>query len=337
MNKDDVLLLKLINKDGKNISSRLAEKLNISRQAASARIRRAEKEGKIKKNGKTKGVSYELIDHFQNAHKYENKNLSEDEIWSTMLKPVVSNLPENIKDIWHYSFTEIVNNAIEHSNAKDISIHVRMNDLYVQVFVMDDGVGIFTKIQKALGLFDPRQAILELAKGKFTTDPSNHSGEGIFFSSKMLDVFNIFSNNLAFIHESERKDDWLLDGLIAEGGTVVKMCLFNDSILTTKEIFDKYSDEEHYTFAKTIVPVRLAQYEGEKLISRSQARRLIFRFDKFQTVVLDFDGVEEIGQSFADEVFRVFKNSHPNTELIPFNTNKYVQNMISRALTTNTL
>lgn len=81
------------------------------------------------------------------------------------------------------------------------------------------------------------------------------------------------------------------------------MRLVNNSTRTTKEIFDKFADPEEYTFAKTIAPVRLGQYEGEKLISRSRAKRLIFRFEKFRTVILDFDGIEEIGQALSDEVF----------------------------------
>ena len=114
-------------------------------------------------------------------------------------------------------------------------------------------------------------------------------------------------------------------------GTIVVMQLVNDATRTTKEIFDKFAAPEEYTFAKTIVPVRLGQYEGEKLISRSQAKRLIFRFEKFRTVVLDFDGVEEIGQAFADEVFRVFQNAHKDTELVPVNMTAAVKNMVSRA------
>ena len=58
---------------------------------------------------------------------------------------------------------------------------------------MDEGEGIFLKIQKALNLYDTRESLLELAKGKFTTDPANHSGEVIFFSSKMFDHFSIHS------------------------------------------------------------------------------------------------------------------------------------------------
>jgi len=130
-------------------------------------------------------------------------------------------------------------------------------------------------------------------------------------------------------------DDGLNDLLIERDdnaeGTMVVMRLFNDSARTNKEVFDKFTTDEEYTFAKTIVPVRLAQYEGEKLVSRSQAKRLIFRFEKFKTVILDFSGVEEIGQAFSDEVFRVFQNSHADTKLVPVNMSESIRNMVSRA------
>ena len=87
-----------------------------------------------------------------------------------------------------------------------------------------------------------------------------------------------------------------------------------------------------YTFSKTIVPVKLAQHEGEKLVSRSQAKRLTMRFQRFQSVVLDFAGVEEIGQAFADEVFRVFRQAHPGTRLLPINLTQEVRNMVKRAM-----
>jgi len=43
---------------------------------------------------------------------------------------------------------------------------------------------------------------LKLAKGKFTTDPSSHSGEGVFFSSKVADRFFIFSDEVAFVGDN---------------------------------------------------------------------------------------------------------------------------------------
>ncbi len=98
-----------------------------------------------------------------------------------------------------------------------------------------------------------------------------------------------------------------------------------------KDIFDRFTpgiDSEDYGFQKTAVPLKLLQYEGESLVSRSQAKRLMARFDQFKEVILDFKGIIIIGQPFADEVFRVFQNQYPNTHLYPINTNEDIDRMI---------
>ena len=55
---------------------------------------------------------------------------------------------------------------------------------------------------------------------------------------------------------------------------------------------------DDYDFSKTVVPMKLAQLGDEQLISRSQAKRLIARFERFKSVILDFKGVNEIGKLF---------------------------------------
>ena len=37
----------------------------------------------------------------------------------------------------------------------------------------------------------------------------------------------------------------------------------------------------------------------------------------------------EIGQAFADEIFRVFKNTHPDVHLTPINCTPLVKRMIA--------
>ncbi|MCB1937039.1 MAG: DUF4325 domain-containing protein [Nitrosomonas sp.] len=329
-NENIKILLTLVSENGKNVSIRLADKLGISRQAASARLKKAVSSRLISRHGVGRGVEYFLTELDRQHQEYDREGLAEDRVWRSMFAPIAANFPENVRDIWRYGFTEMVNNAIDHSNARKISIWIIRNALYTEAWVADDGEGIFNKIQNALDLYDPREAILELAKGKFTTDPENHSGEGIFFSSKVFDLFDIRSGSLHFMHD-HGWDDRLIERPKTSPGTLVVMRLMNDSKRTTKEIFDKFAVPEEYTFAKTIVPVRLGQYEGEKLVSRSQAKRLIFRFEKFKTVILDFSGVEEIGQPFSDEVFRVFQNTHKDIKLIPVNMTPFVKDMVSRA------
>ena len=51
---------------------------------------------------------------------------------------------------------------------------------------------------------------------------------------------------------------------------------------------DTYRAEfDTFGFSKTIIPLKLMECEGEKLISRSQAKRLLKRVDKFKEVALD--------------------------------------------------
>jgi len=113
---------------------------------------------------------------------------------------------------------------------------------------------------------------------------------------------------------------------------MVVMKLSNNTSRTSKQVFDRFTSDDDYGFTKTVVPVKLTQYGDDKLVSRSQAKRLLTRVDKFKTVIFDFSDVESVGQAFADEVFRVFANRHPEMELIPINANKDVKQMINRAL-----
>ena len=293
-------------------------------------MRKAIKAGLIEREGAGAGVRYSLQTQTAVQQVYKREGLAEDRVWQQLLASVVADLKENVRDVWRYGLTEMINNAIDHSGSALVHVGMRRNALYTRAWVVDDGEGIFLRIQRALDLFDPREAILELAKGKFTTDPANHSGEGIFFTSKVFDRFDIRSGLLHFAHD-DGQVDLLFERGAQQPGTTVFMQLDNDSPRTTREVFDKFAAPEDYTFARTLVPVKLAQHEGEKLVSRSQAKRLTMRFERFQTVVLDFAGVEEIGQAFADEVFRVFQRAHSQTALVPTNMAPGVKQMVSRA------
>jgi len=224
-----------------------------------------------------------------------------------------------------------MNNAIDHSEGKQVSINLTKTAMAAELVLFDNGVGIFKKIQNALGLDDERHAVLELSKGKLTTDPARHTGEGIFFSSRMFDDFRIQSGNVFFSHTHTEDEDWILENQKFQTGTGVFMKLKNNTARTVKKVFDEFTSGDEYGFTKTVVPVKLAQYGEEKLISRSQAKRLMARVDRFKVVILDFDNVEGIGQAFADEVFRVFAGQHPNLEIVPLRANKNVQQMIQRA------
>jgi len=323
-----------VEKHPSDIAKITAAKFDITRQAVNKHLKKLVDEKALVQKGRTRNRTYYLHPQEEWEKTFDlNAQLAEDVVWRNDVASSLDQLPENVLDIWHFGFTEMFNNAIDHSGGTVISIRFQKTAKSTQLLLSDDGIGIFVKIQKELGLLDERHAILELAKGKLTTDPENHTGEGIFFTSRMFDDFNILSGGTYFSHKFGEQEDWILERTKFASGTTVWMKLDNHTSRTTRKVFDKYTSADDYGFTKTVVPVRLAQYGDDKLVSRSQAKRLLARVDRFKTVIFDFQGVDSIGQAFADEVFRVFKNRHPDIEFIPYKANSAVRRMIKRAST----
>lgn len=325
-------ILENVEKYPADISRVTSDHFGISRQAVNVHLNKLITESALAKAGKTRNRTYKLRPLVEWGGHYQIKpELAEDVIWRNDISIVLGQMPDNVMNLWHYGFTEMFNNAIDHSGSADINVGIKKTAASTEMVIWDNGIGIFKKIQSDLNLLDERHAILELSKGKLTTDPDHHTGEGIFFSSRMFDNFDILSGGVYFSHKFAQKEDWILERDQFRNGTWVWMELHNHTARTAKKIFDQYSSGEDYGFNKTVVPVKLAQYGNDKLISRSQAKRLLARVELFKTVMLDFEGVDTIGQAFADEIFRVFARTHPNIELIPYKTNSEVERMIERA------
>ena len=56
------------------------------------------------------------------------------------------------------------------------------------------------------------------------------------------------------------------------------------------------------------------------------------RVERFKHIVLDFTDVSEIGQGFADEVFRVFLEQHPGCKIMIIEANQDVLKMCAHVL-----
>ncbi len=240
-------------------------------------------------------------------------------------------LPGNVLDVCEYGFTEMLNNAVDHSESDNAIVNISYTAKQVHMSVVDLGIGIFNKIKNKFGLEDEREGILELAKGKLTTDPAHHTGEGIFFTSRMFDSFVIGSGGLGFVHRVD--EDWLIENNAPTvNGTSVVMEIAMKSKRRKNDVFDQFTSSPDFWFSKTHVPLSLARYGNENLVSRSQAKRVLSRFDRFQEVFLDFSGVESIGQAFSDEIFRVYRDNHPETKMVWINTTPQVAQMIRRVV-----
>lgn len=320
-----------------DIANHISQIFSISRQAVNVHLRKLIDNNWLEASGTTRNRLYKLGSRRKNTITVDLKDTpSEHSIYMKDFLWVVEGVKKNIDDIIFYGFTEILNNAIDHSQGANCFVSIERDDKEIKIIIADDGEGIFKRITRLKSLSDEKQALLELYKGKLTTDPSNHSGQGIFFSSRMFDSFIIRSHDLTFSHRHDIELDVLMNvnlGEVTEVGTIVAMTIPLDSTRTDKEIFDKFSADEEgdYAFNRTIVPVAMARFDKENLISRSQAKRLLSRLENFQYVLFDFDGVESIGQAFSDEIFRVYHLRNPKINLSYTKANKAVESMIKRA------
>lgn len=325
-------ILSKIKKHPADIVNLAMKQYRISRPAVHKHLKRLIREGKVTAMGRTRNKTYNLAsEHKVSLSVPVSQTLEETQLWNSQLKPAASRLPPNIAEICEYGFTEMVNNVIDHSRAKTLAIKADFAGKEIILAITDDGIGAFGHIRKALKLGTIRESILHLSKGKVTTDPSRHTGEGIFFTSRMFDRFSMESDGVRYARFAD--GDWLVDNAPTKKGTHVVLSISRESRKKTKEVFDRFADAGgDFTFSKTEVIVQLGLIPGETYISRSQARRILAGLEKFKRVVLDFRRVEAIGQGFVDEVFRVFHHRHPSIKIEWTNANENVEFMIRRGL-----
>lgn len=326
-------ILEKIENHQNDIAKRTSQAFGISLNTVYRYIRELEKENIIDKNGRMLKLK-EKEEHFF-LSRQKGQMEEEDQVYNKYIKKYIDGLPDNVKQIWQYSFMEMMNNAIDHSQAESVIISVIQNYISTYIMISDNGIGIFKKIKDYYGYDSLDDAVNELFKGKLTTDKNNHSGEGIFFTSRVLDSFAALSDGKIFTHDnfSELTESMenieSLKRLDPHGGTMIFMGLSNFSKKILKEVFDMFSDEDG-SFIRTRIPIK--NIYDTYPVSRSQAKRLCHRFENFREIELDFSGIEEIGQGFAHELFVVFQNNHPDIKLIPMNTTEDVKKMINHVL-----
>ena len=311
------------------------EEFNITRQTASRHLKALVDSGDVIAQGNTKSRQYALKTKFSiNIDVDITPETEEDSIWTKLVRPHICDVRKNIMEICHYGFTEMMNNVIDHSGSKTARIHIRRTAVSIHLNIIDKGIGIFEKIQTDFKLEDQRQALLELSKGKLTSDSDNHSGEGIFFTSRMFDKFIIRSGKMYYTCMPSN-EDYLFESRdkLYMKGTTIRMGISLNSTRDSTDVFNKYtSKDDDHAFSKTHVPVFLASYDNDQLVSRSAAKRVLARFSKFKEVWLDFQGVEKIGQAFADEIFRVYAKANPEVIFTYSQANDDVEGMIIRAV-----
>ena len=309
----------------------LRSHLGISRQALNVHLRTLIQSGEVIKTGSTRGARYILASRAPAAAVISRdlalRGLDESEVYKELatalnLRTV---LRRNVEAILHYAFTEMLNNAIEHSKADRCRLDLRLDAGRVSFTIRDRGIGAFYSIASNLDLPDEQAALVELLKGKTTTMAGTHTGEGIFFTSKAADRLLLRSHRILVEWNGYRKDLFVSQRRYIKG-TYVEFLLQRDARRRLEDVFEEFAPAEYdFRFQKTRVFVKLLKKD---YISRSEAKRLLTNLEKFSEVTLDFRDVKTIGQGFADEVFRVFAKQHPGIKISAENTNAPIDAML---------
>ncbi len=258
------------------------------------------------------------------TREYRLAGLEEDAVWADV-RAELGELPTKARQILGYAITEMANNAIDHSRGTSLRVTLSVHERAARVTLADDGIGAFQSMATTFGYEDVADAIVDLTKGKRTTAPDRHSGEGIFFTSKAVDSFSLEANGYRFTVNNLEADIALGQG--ATVGTTVVLTLDLDTARDLVEVFAAHTEDGE--FVRTTPRVQLAQY-GTEFLSRSQAKRFALGLEQFSDVELDFTGVDLLGQGFADELFRVWQAEHPEVRLEVVGANRGVALMIDR-------
>jgi len=314
-------------------SGQVARAAGVSRQAAHYHLKALERRGQVVHLGAGRGGHYRRV--AQRVTTYPLAQLEEGDVWTlerSALKALDLPILDNplVPRILDFTFTEMLNNAIDHSGGTEATVRWAFDPARIAFEIEDDGIGVFRNIQATRDLATEFDAVGELSKGKQTTDPVRHSGLGIYYSSRMVTRFVLSGGQLRWVVDNELEDNaigWLDAPRV---GTLVRCEIAHDTKTEPRRVFDALSVPEAPGYNKSTIRVSLFG-EGH-FVSRTEAKRLAAHLEDFRLVELDFTGIDEVGQGFVDELFRVWRRIHPGTELVPVNANPAIKAMIERTV-----
>jgi len=310
-------------------STKLAAKLGTTRQAVHRHLAKMVRSGVLLAEGRGRATRYRAA-QTGFRRRYETESLEEHRVWEDVAQSIPAFATERsrrARDIAVYALTEMVNNAIDHAQAPWVEVTVDHHAGIFAFSVVDEGMGAFETVRRAFDIPDHLAALQQISKGKTSTAPDRHSGEGLFFTSTLVDFFRLEANGLSWTVDN-RRNDYAVGGVPDELGTAVRFEIAEDTNRTAREVFEQYTHD--FVFDTTRTVVKLFQH-GVSFVSRSEAKRLLDGLERFREVIVDFNGVDSVGQGFADEVFRVWARQNPSIHVVPVNMSPSVEFMVKRA------
>lgn len=124
-------------------------------------------------------------------------------------KGVVRARAAPVLGLLRHVFAELLNNAIDHRSGTHVVLSPRRTPPLAQWLVSDNGCGIFDRLGRSFAIEDAAHALLELTKGRLTTDPQRHTGRGLFYTPlRAADALDLRANPIAWQpHDARRVGD----------------------------------------------------------------------------------------------------------------------------------
>ncbi len=340
----------LLERGGGLSAAELARRLKVTRPVVTRHLSALIKEGRVVREGTGRRVRYHLwtappplpaptapaatpapvaapASPVAFVRRYPRAVLSEDRVWQELLQlhPALARMSAPVQELFRYAFTEVLNNAIEHSRGNEVEVRfAQASDDTLSFEVHDDGVGLLASLRRKLSVGSVEEAVKRLSQASKPLWAEGQIGVGLFFSSRAARRFEVESNGLR----------WTLDNQTAQTATAAASARSGTRVRfqgdlrprhTLAELFAIHAERTMIDRSRVVVTL------GTSFISRTEAQRLLRPLERYHTVVLDFRGVKAIGQGFADEVFRIWPSSHPHVTLEPINMSPGVSLMIDHA------
>lgn len=315
----------------RDLSRALAERAGIGLARARTLLRQLTELGWLVREGTPQRPVYRPGMLREVVQRYALDGLTEDRPWRLDFAPHFQ-LPAPVAELVQHAFTELLNNAIDHSEGTQVTVSLRQTPTQVQLLVADNGRGLFDKIREGFSIDDPADAVLELSKGRLTSAPDRHTGRGLFYIARLADVLDLQANAVTFQHREWDARRWVRGRPARHPGSAIYLAILLDTTRTLDQVLRSASlDGQGYGLEQTSLPLRLITGPEVALESRSQARRVAARLERFRRAELDFSGIDRIGHGFADELFRVYARSHAEVQLDVRNAAEPVRRMIEMA------
>lgn len=318
-------ILENVDSNPNGIATQTAKKFRISRPGVHRHINSLLESGHLAKIGHRRKTRYARTTERQQIWVVKRSEIkSAPEVWEQTCAKKLRVFKSNVIDLLQWGFCQVLQNALEHTQCKELAIFYEFSGKSIHLSLLDDGMGIFESVSQSNQIADLREAALKIMNAPFA---QNHSGPGLAWCAKLFDSLLIRSNGLEYCRFGN--EDWYLDNAPSDEhmGTLVQLSL---DIATTRTLASVLQPGGGCPADRQHVFVKMLELKNEVYLTREDAQNLLFDLDGFKEIVLDFKAVRNVGYHFTHEIFCFYQSKNPEVEISYLNTNSNIKFMIER-------